>query len=122
MVSVSWLYIAISTLMSVFGQLTLKHAMGRIAGASSRRPLLLRIVTSPWVIGGMAMYGFGVLFWLIALSYLEVSFVYPFASLSYIGIIIGSHFLFREKIPPRRMVGIAVIVVGVVLIGLSASA
>ncbi len=117
----SWVYIAISTVMSVCGQLTLKHAMTRIARMPGQRPLLVRIITSPWVIGGMAIYGVGVLFWLIALSYLEVSFVYPFASLSYIGIIIGSHFLFHEKIPPRRMAGIAVIVVGVVLIGLSAS-
>lgn len=118
---ISWVYIAISTVMSVCGQLTLKYAMTRVARAPGDRPLLIRIVTSPWVIGGMAVYGFGVLFWLIALSYLEVSFVYPFASLSYIGIIIGSHFLFHERIPPRRMMGIAVIIAGVVLIGLSAS-
>lgn len=116
----SVVYIALSTIMSICGQLTLKYAMGRIAQTASERPLLLRIVLSPWVIGGLFMYGIGVLFWLVALSYLEVSFVYPFASLSYIGIIIGSHYLFHERIPPRRLLGIVVIVSGVVLIGLSA--
>lgn len=117
----SWVYIALSTIMSISGQLTLKYAMGRIARTHGEHPLLLRIVLSPWVIGGMALYGIGVLFWLVALSYLDVSFVYPFASLSYIGIIIGSYYLFHERIPPRRLFGIAVIVSGVVLIGLSAA-
>jgi multidrug transporter EmrE-like cation transporter len=114
-----WLYIALSTIMSIGAQLTLKYAMIRVAAAPDARPLIVRIVLSPWVIFGMIIYGFGVLFWLVALSYLEVSFVYPFASLSYIGIIIGSYYIFHERIPPRRMVGIAVIMGGVVLIGLS---
>ncbi|MFN8377207.1 MAG: EamA family transporter [Anaerolineae bacterium] len=117
----SWLYIIISTIMSICAQLTLKYAMVGVAASTSTRPLILRIVLSPWVIFGMAVYGLGVLFWLVALSYLEVSYVYPFASLSYIGIIIGSHYLFKERIPPRRMMGIVVIVAGVALIGLSAA-
>lgn len=116
-----WLYIALSTVMSICAQLTLKFGMVRVAAAPRQRSLLLRIILNPWVVFGLAIYGLGVLFWLVALSYLEVSFVYPFASLSYIGIIIGSHYLFKERIPPRRMTGIAVIVAGVVLIGLSAA-
>lgn len=117
----SWFYIISSTAMSICAQLTLKYAMGRIAATPSSRPLILRIILSPFVILGMGIYGLGVMFWLVALSYLEVSLVYPFASLSYIGIIIGSHYLFKERIPPRRLLGILVIVGGVALIGLSAA-
>jgi multidrug transporter EmrE-like cation transporter len=118
---VSWIFIALSTLASIGGQLTLKHAMQRIAASGSGRSLLLQIMFSPWVIIGMAVYGCGVIFWLVALSHLDVSFVYPFASLSYVGIIIGSHFIFNEHIPPRRLAGIGVIICGVILIGFSAA-
>lgn len=118
-------YVSLSTLCSVFGQLTLKFAMQRIAAdggtATRERPLLLTMALSPWVIGGLFIYGCGVLFWLIALSRLEVSYVYPFASLSYVGIIIGSHLIFNEHILRTRLVGIAIIIFGVIIVGLSSS-
>ncbi len=65
--------------------------------------------------------GFGFLFWLVALSYLEVSFVYPFASLSYVGVMLGSHALFRENISRARLLGIGIIIIGVVIVGLTAA-
>lgn len=111
------IYVFISTFFGVAGQLTLKSGMNRIARQQGG-PLLLRIALSPWVIGGLAGYGFGVIFWLLALSRLDVSYVYPFASLSYIGVMLGSYFLFRERITLLRIVGIAVIITGVVIIGL----
>lgn len=112
--------ILISTLCSVFGQLTLKSGMQRIARLQASSSVIVQIVTSPWVIVGLGIYGCGVLFWLMALSRLDVSFVYPFASLSYVGIIIGSHFLFKEHISRSRLIGILVIIAGVSVIGLSA--
>jgi drug/metabolite transporter (DMT)-like permease len=75
--------------------------------------MLLGILRSPYVIGGLIAYGSGVVFWLAALSYLEVSYLYPFASLSYVGIIIGSYVLFKEDINRLRLLGIAVIILGV---------
>jgi drug/metabolite transporter (DMT)-like permease len=73
------------------------------------------MATSPWVIGGLVVYGLGVLNWLMALSRLELSYVYPFASLSYVGIIIGSYFLFKEKLSRLRLIGIFIIIVGVLI-------
>jgi drug/metabolite transporter (DMT)-like permease len=61
------------------------------------------------------VYGTGVIFWLLALSNYELSYVYPFASLSYIGIIIGSYFIFKERISALRVLGIAVIISGVLI-------
>ena len=117
----TWSFIALSTLFSVFGQLILKHAMLRIAaGDNQNSSLILIIARSPRVIVGLFVYGCGVIFWLMAMSYLEVSFVYPFASLSYIGIIIGSYFIFNENISRMRLLGIGIIISGVVIIGLSA--
>lgn len=117
----TWSFIILSTVCSSVGQLILKHAMLRIAGAAeTERPLILRMAFSPWVVSGLAVYGLGVLFWLMALSYLDVTVVYPFASLSYVGIIIGSYFVFKENISSTRLLGIGIIIIGVTIIGLSA--
>lgn len=83
------------------------------AGAGAA--MIRYIVTSPWVIGGLAIYGTGVIFWMLALSNYELSYVYPFASLSYIGIIIGSYFIFKERITTLRVLGIAIIIAGVLI-------
>ncbi|MBC6937441.1 MAG: multidrug resistance protein [Chloroflexi bacterium] len=113
-----FVFVAFSTIFGICGQLLLKRGMGRMDTSGGGR-VLLRIATSPWVIGGLAVYGTGVIFWLLALSYLELSYVYPFASLSYIGIIIGSYFLFKERLNALRLVGIAVIIIGVFITSLS---
>ncbi len=118
---VSWGFIILSTTFSVLGQLMLKYAMLRIARVPSARPVVLRIVTSPYVIGGLAVYGLGVISWLLAMSSMPITVLYPFASLAYVGIIIGSYFLFRENITRARLIGIAIIIAGVALIGLSAA-
>ncbi len=119
----SWfVFVMLSTTFSVIGQLTLKYAMGRIARASDQaRPLILRIALSPWVVVGLIIYATGVLFWLMAMSSLEVSFLYPFASLSYVGIVIGSYLIFKERITRTRLLGIAIIIGGLMIVGLSAN-
>ncbi|MHB8626253.1 MAG: DMT family transporter [Aggregatilineales bacterium] len=112
------LFVALSIVGNVCGQLLLKKGMVVIARAPGNS-VLVRMITSPWVIGGMVIYGSGVVFWIIALSYLQLSFVYPFGSLGYIGIMIGSYVLFKEPISRLRLVGIGIIVFGLLLISQS---
>ncbi len=110
-----YIFIAFSTIFGICGQLLLKAGMNRIGKSGEGRSVILGIVTSPRVIGGLVVYGLGVVFWMLALSNFELSYVYPFASLSYIGIIIGSYFIFKERITALRFVGIAVIILGVLV-------
>lgn len=110
-----YLFIAFSTVFAILGQLLLKAGMSQVGQAGGERSVLVSIATTPRVIGGLFVYGFGVIFWLLALSYFELSYVYPFASLNYIGIILGTYFLFKERITALRVVGIAVIILGVLI-------
>lgn len=115
-----FVFIAFSTVFGICGQLMLKHGMSRMGSVNAVGGSLIRgIITSPWVIGGLVVYGLGVINWLLALSHLELSYAYPFASLSYIGIIIGSYFIFKERITMLRVAGIAVIIAGVLVTSLS---
>lgn len=114
-----FVFIAFSTIFGIAGQLMLKRGMGRMGGTAGMKNLILKMVTSPWVVGGLIVYALGVVNWLLALSHLELSYAYPFASLSYIGIIIGSYFIFKERITMMRIAGIAVIIAGVLITSLS---
>lgn len=112
---ITYLYIALSAIFGITGQLLLKRGMMRIGQSEPGLLFLKKIVLSPWVIGGLVIYGLGVVNWLLALSGGELSYVYPFASLSYIGIIIGSYFIFRERVTWTRLAGIVVIIAGVLI-------
>ncbi len=114
-----FLAIAISVACSVCGQLILKYGMMQMTPQQGLPRLLLKMATSPRLIVGLVVYSLGVVFWIIALSQLDLSFVYPFASLSYIGIIIGSYLLFREHISRERILGVAVIMLGLIIISQS---
>ena len=110
-----YVFVALSTIFGIAGQLLLKRGMGSIGQVEPGLLMIKRIILSPWVVGGLIVYALGVVNWLLALSSFELSYVYPFASLSYIGIIIGSYFIFRERITLMRLLGIAVIISGVLI-------
>ncbi|NDJ85670.1 MAG: EamA family transporter [Chloroflexi bacterium] len=116
-----FVFVILSTSCSVMGQLALKRGMLGIAGETedAAPSLVMRMVFSPWVVGGLFTYGLGVLFWLVALSRLDVSYLYPFASLSYVGVTLGSYFFFSEHINRMRLAGITIIILGVIVAGLT---
>jgi drug/metabolite transporter (DMT)-like permease len=115
--------ILLSTILGVAGQLLLKRGMTML-GAQSLTPSSLmdvawRIGTSPWVILGIAIYVSGTFFWLVALSRVELSFAYPFASLSYVLIIAAAWALLGESVSPMRLAGVVTICLGVFFVSLS---
>jgi drug/metabolite transporter (DMT)-like permease len=116
-------YILPSVFTGVIGQLLLKRgmtAMGPLSlGEGNVVSLVWSIFTNPWVILGLGCYVGGVVFWLIALSKADLSFVYPFATLSMALIVISSAVIFGETITAMRLVGIATIAIGVLIVARS---
>ena len=117
------IYILISVLGSAIGQLMLKKGMSDIGpltlSVNRVIPVVCRMATNPYVITGMMIYAMGTIFWLTALSRVDLSFAYPFVSLSYIIMLIGSWYLFNEHISVLRVVGTVVVIVGVLMISRS---
>ena len=114
------LAIFISILLAVVGQLLLKMGMLRIGKFSFDISTLvhqyIKILLNPLVIAGLFGFFLSMLVWLYVLSRLELSFAYPFVALNYVLILFGSYFLLKETITPMKVVGVAVIVIGVYLI------
>ncbi len=121
--NIAIVYILISVVGGAAGQVLLKKGMSDMGpltiSASQIFNLIWRMATNPYVVIGLAVYMFGTLFWLVALSRVQLSFAYPFASLSYGLMLLASWQLFREDISLLRVVGTIVIVAGVLLISRS---
>lgn len=123
MMTLAVTYIMISVLAGAAGQIMLKHGMTTI-GEVTLSPdqvlsVVLRLATNPFVVGGLALYAGGTLFWLAALSRVDLSYAYPFASLSYVVMLLAAWFLFNEHITPLRLLGTLVVGIGVLLISRS---
>lgn len=106
--------------LNAVAQLCLKQGMRQI-GAFEFTPAMLwemswRIGTNPYVILGLACYVVSVIFWLLALSRVDVSFAYPMLSVGYILTAVAAYYVFGEPLTTVRVTGIAVIMVGVFLI------
>jgi len=115
--------ILISVALAATAQLTLKHAMNVVTdqGAtplSLRAPAetVRRILLSPWVWSGLLMFGLSASVWLIVLSRTSLSFAYPFASLTYVLILLVDRFVLRTPVSGLRYAGVALIIGGLVLI------
>jgi drug/metabolite transporter (DMT)-like permease len=115
--------ILLSTLLGVAGQMLLKRGMTLMGeqsiSASGIADVALRIGMSPWVILGLAVYASGTFFWLVALSRVELSFAYPFASLSYVLILGASWMFLGETVTLLRLAGVIAICVGVLIVSIS---
>lgn len=114
--------ILLSVGLAAVAQLALKHGMNvvndRLAparfglDAASIRALLAQ----PFVWGGLALFGVSALVWLAVLSRASLSFAYPFASLTYVLILLFDAFVLDERVPPLRWGGVACIALGIFLI------
>ena len=102
-------------------QLLMKKGM-MIFGTFSASQLLYKIIPmflNPWVFSGFVCFGLSSIFWLVVLSRLELSLVYPMVSAAYVLVAIASWLFFKENLNLARWAGIAVIILGVYLISRS---
>jgi drug/metabolite transporter (DMT)-like permease len=113
--------ILLSVGLAALAQLTLKHGMNQVTADRGGVAVLdgssLRaMATNASVIGGLAIFGISAVVWLLVLSRASLSFAYPFASLSYLLIVLAARFVLHEQIPPLRWVGVACIMTGIILV------
>jgi multidrug transporter EmrE-like cation transporter len=114
--------ILISVCLAAVAQLTLKHGMNLVN--STIRPhrfgldgTSARALVSTWAIwAGLLLFGLSALVWLVVLSRASLSFAYPFASLTYVLILLFDRYWLNESVPALRWAGVAFIATGIVLV------
>ena len=109
-------------LLASCGHVLIKMGLVAAAHGTSEMGLVQRIVQyvlQPGVAAGLAVYGFGTLLWIAAVSRRNISFLYPLTALNYVLVTMGGTLFFGEHISAGRWIGIAVVVLGVALLQLS---
>lgn len=112
--------IIIGVVFAAIGQVSWKLGMNQ-AGQISAMNLayISSVLLNPYVLLGFVMYSLSTVFWLIALSKRDLSFVYPFISLTYILVLVLSSMVLKESIGINKIAGTLAIIAGLVIISRS---
>jgi len=106
------------------GQVLLKRGMvdAQRVSLDSGRSLALTAASSPWVVGGLMVFGVSAVAWLLTLAHVPLSVAYPFNALGYVAILIASSVLLHERTNPWMWLGTLLVGAGLVLIVLAGPA
>ena len=80
---------------------------------------LTQILTQPYILIGIVLYGLSVVVWLGAISRTDISLAYPLLSLSYIFLTISAIIFLNEHVSFTRWMGVILIFIGTIYIGKS---
>ena len=97
-------------------QVFLKMAMNQMGTPSWSLRFVAQNLTNWPLLGSGLCFGSAALLWLYILKNFPLSQAYPLTSLSYVIGVAAAIVCFHEQVPPIRWVGVALIVVGCVLI------
>ena len=106
------------------GQVLLKvgvNHLGNIEGFGDffQFQTLIKIATNPYIITALIGYALLSLLWLGAMVNLNVSFLFPLLSLSYLVTAVAAWLLLKEGVSPLHWIGICLIIGGCALITIS---
>lgn len=110
-----FLYVSVTLVLTVVGQIMIKWRVDE-AGEfpeTGRLRFLFSVLIDPWVILAFVLAGIAALAYLAALANLELSRAYPVMALSFALVVLGSAAFFSEALSLTKVVGVAVITLGV---------
>lgn len=116
--------LAASVLLNVCGQISIKQSILNFQsvagsdtyfGAATAIPML----TAPLTILGVALYAISAVFWISALSRVELSYAYPMLAAGYLLVGVVAWKMWGEAFGVQRILGTLVVAVGVILVGTS---
>lgn len=104
----------ISVFLGAMGQIAMKNGMN---GVEINQIFdLPKIVSNTYVWLGLSLYGVSAVFWLVALTRFDVSYMYPLVSMGYVLTAVFAYVFLHESIGVCRWLGILLIICGVLLI------
>lgn len=112
--------ILLSVLLNCAAQLLIRKGM-LIEGEVGVQNMLSHIgsmITNLWLWGAMFCFLGSILLWIVVLSRVEVSYAYVFNSIGYVALTICAYWLFDESISVYKIVGIAVVILGLIIMSM----
>jgi multidrug transporter EmrE-like cation transporter len=118
-----YIYIIMTILFTVYGQIILKWRIS----LQGQLPIIfigkinffIKVLFDPFVVSGLASAFIAMLFWLAVLTKFDISYAYPFMSLSYVLVFVFSIFIFKEPFTMQKAIGFLVIITGIIIMSKS---
>ncbi|OUM03755.1 SMR family transporter [Variovorax sp. JS1663] len=105
---------SVAQLLLKAGAKTLGHvSMGSLASLTAAA---WNAGTQPWVLLGLVCYFISAGLWILALTRVDVTVAYPMLSMGYVIAALLAWQIFGEPLTGNRVLGIAIILVGVVVL------
>lgn len=116
-------YIFLTIILTVYGQIILKWRLNQLEALPElfmqKVFLLIKFLFDPYIFSSFFSAFLASLAWMAALKEFELSKAYPFMSLSFVGVLIISYWLFKETVTIQKILGSIMIIVGVILVSKS---
>ena len=110
----SWICAAVVVLSNVFGNFFMKRGMP----ADLPSPLAyITVLFQPWVALGVVLLILWMASRMALLSWADLSYVIPVTSIGYVLVALCGKLLLHEEISVKRWAGIALIMIGVAIVG-----
>lgn len=116
-----YVYILGTILFTVYGQLMLKWRLGVIGfqlpetGTMDKIIALFKVVFDPLILSGFVSAFVASLFWMAAMTKFEITYAYPFMSLSPALVFLLGVFAFGETFTMGKLIGLVVIIIGIII-------
>ncbi|WP_100010291.1 EamA family transporter [Lentibacillus sediminis] len=112
-------YIFGTIFFTVYGQLILKWKIDQQGSLpvpmGEKFVFLLQLLLNPWILSGFFAAFLAALSWMAAMSKFDISYAYPFMSLSFVLVFILSAVLFGEPVSTQKVIGFGFIVLGIII-------
>jgi drug/metabolite transporter (DMT)-like permease len=112
-----------TVLLDIIGQIWFKLGLNRLPEKKASDHFGIfwkRVFSSPLLWAGIGAYAVELGLWLAVLANAPLSFVFPLASLSYVGVLVASRVVLKEMVSARRWAGALLITLGVTLVYIDA--
>jgi len=100
------------TVLGAAAQIFMKLGANHLA-----HPGLMGMATNLPLLGGLVLYGLSTVLLVLALKDGELSLLYPVIALTYVWVTVLSLLLLHDRPDPYKLTGIAIIVIGVSVLG-----
>ena len=122
-VLMTYIYISLTIFLTVYGQLILKWRISKYGNmpdlVQEKLLFLLRLFGDPFILSGFVAAFGASLFWMAAITKVDVSYAYPFTSAAFLIVLLFSVFIFNEPLTWHKIIGSILIVSGIFVVSQS---
>jgi multidrug transporter EmrE-like cation transporter len=115
-----YFYVSMTIFFTVYGQLVLKWQVNEAGqlpvDLGGKIFFLFKLLLNPWILSGFVSAFVAALAWMAAMTKFELSYAYPFVSITFVLVVLSGAIFFNEPLSWPKIAGM-VLIVGGILVG-----